>query len=160
MKRGSLKRKTPLKRNTIKRTAKRVKSIKKKKPVTLSSLKHKLDAVFSKYIRNKYAINGMVACFTCGKVDKVEKMQNGHFISRGYLATRFDENNCRVQCVGCNIFGNGKLFDFEERLKEELGEEFVEEMKKRRHEIVKYDRQWYIEKIKYYQELLASLQNG
>jgi len=122
----------------------------KKKVVSLSSLKKKLDAVFSKYIRNKYAKNGYVTCYTCGKVDTIERMQNGHFISRGYLATRFDENNCRPQCVGCNMFGNGKPLDFEENLKEELGDQFVEDMKKKRHEIMKFDKRWYEEKIKLY----------
>jgi hypothetical protein len=62
----------------------------------------KLDALFSKCIRNKYAVNGMVKCFTCPKVLPIARIQNGHFISRANLATRWLENNCRPQCATCN----------------------------------------------------------
>ena len=78
-------------------------------------------------------------------------MQCGHFVSRQYLATRWDDNNCRPQCAGCNLFGNGRLLDFEERLKKELGEETVENLKRSRHKVVKLDRLWYEEQIKKYQ---------
>lgn len=46
-------------------------------------------------------------------------MQCGHFISRSHTATRFDERNCRVQCVGCNVFGKGKPTEFGLRLEKE-----------------------------------------
>jgi len=46
-------------------------------------------------------------------------MQNGHFASRSYLATRFDETNVRVQCVGCNVFGGGRVAIFATRLEAE-----------------------------------------
>jgi len=121
---------------------------KKKKPVTQAKLKKELDRLFSLYIRAKYPKE----CYTCRKVDVT--LQNGHFVSRQYLATRWDENNCRPQCVGCNIYGNGKPLDFEERLKKELGEEFVEEMKLSRHQSLKLDRHWYAEQIEKYKELI------
>ena len=54
-------------------------------------------------------------------------------------------------CVGCNMFGGGKPLDFEEKLKRELGEKVVEEMKHSRHEILKVDRQWYEERIAFYE---------
>ena len=85
----------------------------KKKPITRAKLRKKADAIFSKYIRHKYADdNGYVRCYTCGKVGLVKKMQCGHFITRTKYATRFDENNCRPQCVACNMFhqGNGYIF--------------------------------------------------
>ncbi len=131
---------------------------KKKKSKTQAQLKKQLDSVFSVYIRRKYAnADGDVACFTCGKIMPWQHIQNGHFISRSYLATRFHEDNCRPQCVGDNIFGGGKPLDFEENLKRELGEIYVEEMKKSRHNIVKYDRHWYTEKINYYTEKIHEL---
>lgn len=118
---------------------------------TTAQLKKELDKVFSIYIRNKYAKNGMVACYTCGVIKEVSKIQNGHFISRMYLTTRFDENNCRPQCVGCNLFGGGKPLDFEERLKKEIGAKKVEAIKMKRHEITKDFP--YLEKIEYYKGL-------
>ena len=121
---------------------------KKAKPKTQAWLKKELDRVFSIYIRQKYD----KSCYTCGKVGT---LQNGHFISRQYIATRWDENNCRPQCVGCNIFGNGKPLDFEERLKKDLGCEFVEVMKKKRHLSMKLDRNWYRDQIDMYKEWIT-----
>lgn len=121
---------------------------KSKSAPTTAKLKKELDRVFSIYIRLKFPKR----CYTCGKVDVT--LQCGHFVSRQYLATRWSEDNCRPQCVGCNLFGNGQLLDFEENLKKELGDEFVENMKKTRHQILKLDRQWYLEKIEHYKSLL------
>ena len=121
-----------------------------RKSKSISKLKHELDAVFSKYIRAKYPAR----CYTCGKQGT---LQCGHFVARSYLATRFDEDNCRPQCVGCNIFGGGKPLDFEENLIAELGKKRVEAIKKKRHEITILTPQWYEEKIKHYQHLLLQI---
>lgn len=86
---------------------------------SVSKLKKELDSLFSKYIRTKYSKNDMVSCYTCGVTKSINEMQCGHFISRLYLATRFDEDNCRPQCVGCNVFGNGKPVQFANRLESE-----------------------------------------
>ena len=131
------------------------KQAKKPRTKTQAQLKKILDSVFSVYIRKKYADEeGMVACYTCGKIQAWQHIQNGHFISRSYLATRWHENNCRPQDVGCNIFGNGKPLDFEEKLKKELGADYVEEMKASRHQILKLDRHWYLKEIEKYKTLL------
>lgn len=126
----------------------------KRKSKTQAQLKKELDKLFSIYIRQKYADNnGNVACYTCGKVMHWKQIQNGHFVSRQYLATRWHEDNCRPQCWGCNGFGGGKPLDFEERLKKELGDEYVEKMKASRHQVLKLDRQWYLEQIEKYKKL-------
>lgn len=95
-------------------------SKKKVKKPKIKSLKKKLDEVFSKYIRQKYAdMHGDCLCFTCGKKSPWQALQCGHFISRSYLATRFSEDNCRVQCWGCNGFGGGRLVEFANKLEKE-----------------------------------------
>lgn len=109
---------------------------------SLAKLKKELDRVFSIHIRSKYP----KVCYTCGKQEVT--LQCGHFIPRQYLATRWSEDNCRPQCIGCNLFGNGQLLDFEEHLKRELGGDFVEQMKLTRHQIIKLDRNWYENEIK------------
>ena len=147
MKRTPLRSKTPLRASTKPKVKIKPKKGKKPKVKTQAQLKKDLDAIFSKYIRAKY----LKECFTCNKVDVT--LQCGHFISRQYLMTRWDENNCRPQCVGCNIFGNGKVLDFEERLKNELGEDFVETMKHSRHYSLKVGRPWYREQIEIYKKL-------
>lgn len=127
---------------------------KKDRKPTISQLKHKLDAIFSQYIRQKYAKDGKVACFTCSRIGHIKEMQCGHFVSRSYLATRFDERNVRVQCVGCNVFGGGKVAIFAINLeKEKKG--IVQELYRKSQEITKYYP--YSDKIKEYEEKLKNL---
>lgn len=117
-----------------------------------AQLKKDFDKIFSVWIRLKHPKR----CYTCGKAETT--LQCGHFVSRSYLATRWDENNCRPQCVGCNIWGNGKPLDFEENLKREIGEILVEKMKQSRHQILKLTPSWYEEQIKKYTDLTAEMQ--
>ena len=126
-----------------------------KKPLKTKSqaeLKKELDRVFSLYIRAIYPKE----CYTCGKQGVT--LQCGHFIPRNFLVTRFDERNCRPQCVGCNIFGNGKILDFEDHLVRDLGREEVDKMKASRFKIFKVDSSWYVSKIEEYKEKLKNLQ--
>lgn len=119
--------------------------------ITPSKLKKELDRVFSLFIRAKYPKK----CYTCGKVS--DKLQNGHFVPRIYLATRWMESNCRPQCSGCNIWGRGQLLDFEENLKKELGIEKVEMIKQARHKLFKLDTAWYKSQIDLYKQKLNAL---
>lgn len=82
-----------------------------KNPTKKQAIK-KLDIIFSKYIRLRYATNGIVTCVTCGKVDDYKRMQCGHYVSRGKFGTRWDEQNCHVQCVGCNVMKNGNYTEY------------------------------------------------
>ena len=80
---------------------------------SVSKLKKELDSWFSKYIRLREANDyGMTQCFTCGKVDYYKKLQNGHFQSRRHHYTRWNEQNCQVQCVKCNMFEQGEQYKF------------------------------------------------
>jgi len=94
-----------------------------KKP-TRSKLVKKLDVIYSKYIRLKYSDeNGMTECFTCGKRGHWKSFQCGHFMSRKHYSTRWNENNTRVQCVGCNMFKQGQQYVFGKKLGEQLADE-------------------------------------
>ena len=86
-----------------------------KKP-SRSKLVKKLDTIFSQYIRRRDADNEMSTCFTCGKQDHWKRLQNGHFQSRRFYSTRWDEVNCQVQCAGCNVFKYGEQFIFGQNL--------------------------------------------
>lgn len=129
------------------------------KSLSSAKLKKELDKLVSLYVRQIWANDGgMASCYTCGKVAHWKNMHCGHFVSRQYLATRWDEDNLRVQCVGCNVFGNGKVFDFEERLVREIGRQRVEAIKSKRHQICKLDPKWYVDKIDYYKDLLKKME--
>jgi hypothetical protein len=86
--------------------------LKSPKTISRSGLIKKLDAEFSIYIRKRYAIHGKASCFTCDKIDDWNKLQCGHFQSRKHYATRWDETNCQVQCVGCNVYRYGEQYKF------------------------------------------------
>lgn len=85
--------------------------------MTPGKKKKLLDRLFSIAIRRSYAdLDGNVKCYTCGAQKHWKQIQNGHYISRNYLATRFDPRNCRPQCAGCNIWGRGRLVEFGAKL--------------------------------------------
>ncbi len=63
----------------------------------------KLDDIFSHWIRlSDCDKNGMLKCATCNHFDHWTKFDNGHFMSRRHMATRFERMNCNPQCGGCN----------------------------------------------------------
>ena len=75
---------------------------------SISKLKQKADAVFSQYIRLKNSDwRGYTECFICGKKGHWKSFQNAHYEKRSNNNTRYDEENCYVNCVGCNVFQNG-----------------------------------------------------
>lgn len=112
-----------------------------RKAKTHAKLKKELDAVFSKYIRWYYADHtGCVECYTCGTTKPVKEMQNGHFQSRRHTSTRWEINNCRPQCVKCNMFSQGEQYLFGQKLKAEIGEEAVEEAIALSRKSVKYSK--------------------
>ncbi len=122
----------------------------KLKKKSVSKLKKEADRIFSIYIRKKYANkNGEVKCYTCPKVLPWKEIQNGHFVSRSNLATRFDEDNCRPQCVGCNVFGSGRIATYAFLLDKELGEGTVARLYKKAQEIIpNFNYEAVIEKFK------------
>ena len=122
------------------------------KPV--SKLKKKLDKYFSLFIRLKDADkNGYNFCYTCNKRDYYKYLQNGHFISRKYLATRYEEQNCRPQCPACNVFRYGEQYRFGQK----LGKKIAEDLQLKSKTTVKLMAIDYEEKITYYKAAVKKL---
>jgi len=128
----------------------------KKKP-SRSKLVKKLDAVFSQYIRLKDSVDGYATCFTCGKKDHWKKLQNGHFQSRKHYATRWDEQNCQVQCAGCNVFRYGEQFLFAKYLDERFYAGLSDELYFKSKQIVKFSNVEIEEMILKYKNLVDSM---
>ena len=114
---------------------KKQKKVKKRKEKTVSQLVKELDRLFSLFIRNKYPKQ----CYTCGY--KADKLHCGHYISRFYKQTRWDERNCRPQCVMCNLWKRGDPVTFRAKLVDELGSSVVEQMEDSRKQITKHNRE-------------------
>ena len=127
-----------------------------KKPV--SKLKKELDSWFSKYIRLRESNDyGMAQCFTCGKFDYYKKLQNGHFQSRRHHYTRWNEQNCQVQCVKCNMFEQGEQYKFGLNLDAKYGLGTAEELELMSKLNIKMTRIDYVEQITYYKNLVNNL---
>lgn len=84
-------------------------------------------------------------------------MQNGHWIPRNNLATRFSEENCRPQCVGCNMFQRGRPDVFAVNLIKE-GIDIVA-LQQSRYRVFKVDSIWYQTQIDYYKQKVKEYEN-
>ena len=69
----------------------------------------KADRYFSAYIRARDSVAGFAVCCSCGK--RTSTFDCGHFMSRRFQATRYDELNANAQCLKCNRFENGNQFE-------------------------------------------------
>ena len=110
------------------------------KAKTKSQLVKDLDTVFSKYIRYSKATNGYCTCITCDREYEVKKIHCGHFMSRQYMSTRWDERNVAPQCYGCNVMQQGKQFEFSLKIGKELSEEL--------YLLTKQTKKWSLDEIK------------
>lgn len=125
----------------------------RKKVKSQSVLKKDLDRIFSIYIRQKYSDdNGNVKCYTCSKTGHWKTLQNGHWIPRNNLSTRFSEENCRPQCVGCNMFNKGRPDVFAVNLIRD-GIDIVK-LQQTKYQVFKIDWVWYESKIEHYKNLV------
>ena len=129
----------------------------KKKGISRGKLVSKLDTIFSQYIRRRNAKDDITECFTCGKTDLWKKLQNGHFRSRVHYSTRWNELNCQVQCVGCNMFKQGEQYIFGVKLDQKYGEGTAHELYMKSHMLSKYSVFELKEMIEKYSELLNDL---
>ena len=123
---------------------------------SISKLKKELDKWFSLYIRLRDAENGVTECFTCGKVDHFKKLQCGHFQSRRHTATRWNEQNCQVQCVKCNMFNQGMQWRFGNNLDSKYGKGTSQDLFILAHKTVKMTRADYVQEIHYYKSLVEN----
>lgn len=152
----------PLRRTPIKRSATKT-AIYPSKPKRLNTkpvarrkqLVQELDTIFSRYIRMKESIDGVARCVTCGTRDSWKMMDNGHYIVRGKMGTRFDERNCHVQCRKCNRLEQGKTKQYTLFMRARYGQAVIDELKiKSRQPVKTFELEGM---IKYYKEKLLIL---
>ncbi len=124
------------------------------KKASRSKVIKQLDSVFSKYIRQRDAVNEIATCFTCGKRDHWKRLQNGHFQSRKHYSTRWDETNCQVQCAGCNVFKYGEQFLFGQNLDVKYGLGTSNELYLKSKKTVKISTVELQDMIKHYKDLV------
>jgi len=87
------------------------------------TLVNKLDKIFSQFIRLRDTdASGYADCFTCGSNRYWREVDAGHFMGRGAMSTRWDEQNVQFQCKGCNGFRSGEQYLYSQALDRKYGE--------------------------------------
>ena len=76
------------------------------------------QVVFNTWIRLR---DKDLPCVSCGTTSNVQ-YHSGHFMSVGsYPNLRFHEDNAHKQCVTCNTFNHGNLYEYSLRLPDRIG---------------------------------------
>lgn len=86
---------------------------------------------------------GFTHCITCGKVHHYKDMDAGHYISRKWKPTKYDDDNIHAQCVHCNQHLAGNV----DKYAEVLGVEIAEALFKKSRTPAKKMRLWEIESM-------------
>ena len=115
-----------------------MKKAKKIRVLSYAATKRKLDEEFQAMIR---ARDSDRRCISCGE----RPVENaGHFIKRKPLATRWDVRNVHGQCIFCNKFQDGNLFQYGMAIKRKCGEsvpEMLTELSRREIRLKAYELQ-------------------
>ena len=101
---------------------------KKKKVVKITTLKNKLDRIFSKYIRLRDRLKNTdcIKCISCGKIIHWKESDCGHYVNRSTMGLRYNEKNCNAQCRKCNRFEEGNMSGYTLGLIDKYGKGIIE----------------------------------
>lgn len=92
----------------------------------LQRAKARADEWMSRYIRLRDSDpQGFGRCISCGKWVHWKDADNGHFINRSHMNTRYDEQNCNLQCRSCNRFDEGNNEGYRRGLIAKYGEGII-----------------------------------
>lgn len=95
----------------------------KRRSVDLSK---KLDKVFSVYIRLRDVMpNGYFRCISCGQIKRYEQGDCGHYYSRTRMGTRWEPDNCHMECRMCNRVSSDHLIGYRRNLIAKIGPDRV-----------------------------------
>lgn len=131
------------------------------KNTKITTLKNKLDKIFSEYIRRRDVNeNGYGECIDCGKPLHFSEGDAGHFVGRRHLATRWDERNVHLQDRYCNRFLNGRQYEYGLALDEKYGPGTADELIQKSKEVFKINREWLQYQIDIYTEKLKELKEN
>lgn len=131
----------------LRRSKKRIKRA--NKLPSISKLIKAADALLSLTVRQTGAnTEGLNQCYTCKSWNHWKKLHNGHYLSRYYKAARWNKDNCRPQCMMCNLWKRGDPVKFRQNLINEIGVTRVEAVEALRDVSTKLTREFLNAKIK------------
>jgi len=124
----------------------------------LSDAKRTCDRYFSYYIRMRDSnSNGMCKCITCDKVKHWKEMDTGHFQSRRYLLTRYDEHNANAQCQNCNQWNSGEQYRHGLEIDKKFGEGTAKELENKARGMQKMTKEDVMELAREFKEMAEDL---
>ena len=122
------------------------------------------DLWFSRYIRIKYSFqiqDGDVFCrciVNPSIIKHAKHLDNGHYFSRGFQATRYSENNCRPQNRSSNRFsGEMDHPKFGDNLSEQIGKEAFDELNLMYRQLTMVSEEYFKEVANKYRNLVNEL---
>ena len=136
----------------------------KRKQKTKTQLKKDLWKVFSLHQKLVYSEDGQFCqCYTCDRTIEIgtSGCHGGHCLSKAaHSILYFDERAVRPQCYYCNINLGGNEYEFNERLKLEIGLNDWSDMYDSRFGEFKVDKFWYLDKLEYYKSQVLELKEA
>lgn len=134
--------------------AKPLKTVKKKKKAKISTLKKKLWAIFTLYIK----MRDHWTCVTCGKFAKGYGMGGGHYIAKAACGAEyyFHEKNVHAQCTYCNLTLEGNRPAYREFILRTYGKKTLADLETNYHKPSPYFD--YEAKIEHYTRLVSLMQ--
>jgi hypothetical protein len=103
---------------------------------TIPQLKKKAQILFNVAMRQK-----LPYCISHSGSGII--LQAGHFFPTStHDGLRFEEDNCWPECVRCNCFDEGHLIPYAENLRELIGEERFNELKRKAEDYKQHGHKW------------------
>lgn len=135
----------------------RVKLRERKESVQPLSYYHKkAQAAFNAFIRERDAGH---PCISCGR-NTGAKMNAGHYRTVGASKeTRYDEDNCHLQCEHCNSYLSGNVGEYRPRLIDKIGQAAFDNLMGS-HAPKKWTREELIELAAHYRKKTRELVNS
>ena len=84
---------------------------------------------FSLFVRLRDCVEGsqgFARCISCGKPQYFKSMDAGHYISRRFKPTKYDERNVHAQCVSCNQHKSGNVDEYAKAIGVEVAQELYD----------------------------------
>lgn len=133
----------------------------KKERIGLNTLLKNTVISFHAYVRER---DKGKPCIACGAEWKPDFHASHYFKAENYSLLKFNEFNVNGGCISCNIRKEGNLGAYSINLPIKIGTKRFEEInslaemeKKTNH---KWDREWLVEKRRYYQEKIKELKKS
>ena len=133
--------------------------IKKKSTLTVPKLKKKLDRLFSKYIKLRDGGQDYFKCISCQRTKSLNQFNAGHYWSRRFMSTRYDEKNVNGQCVYCNLHLKGHIQGYTQGLVKKYGQDVLQLLDIKKNNVCKMGEFEFTLLIDEYKEKIKDLKN-